>query len=98
MKQVAYDQRIVAAENEISGINCDIADFVSGMSLDPAEEMIICVNGGEEMKRNETAMAGQLWIQGDRKMTASNPPLDGMANTKEAAILSAVAEAVAWKN
>jgi hypothetical protein len=68
------------------------------MTLDPAEEMIICVNGSEEMKRNETAMAGQLWIQGDRKMTASNPPFDGMADTKEAAILSAVAEAVAWKN
>jgi hypothetical protein len=50
------------------------------------------------MKRNETAMAGQLWIQGDRKTTASNSPFDGMANTKEAAILSAVAEAVAWKN
>jgi hypothetical protein len=98
MKQVAYNQRIIAAENEISGINSDVADFVSGMSLDPAEEMIICVNGSEEMKRNETAMAGQLWIQGDRKMTASNPPLDGMANTKEAAILSAVAEAVTWKN
>jgi hypothetical protein len=60
--------------------------------------MIICVNGSEEMKRNETAMAGQLWIQGDRKMTAVNPPFDGMANMKEAAILSAVAEAVAWKN
>jgi hypothetical protein len=60
--------------------------------------MIICVNGSEEMKRNETAMAGQLWIQGDRKMTAANPPFPGMANTKEAAILSAIAEAVAWKN
>jgi hypothetical protein len=68
------------------------------MSLDPAEEMIICVNGSEEMKRNETAMAGQLWIQGDRKMAAANPPFEGMANTKESAILSAVAEAVAWKN
>jgi hypothetical protein len=31
-------------------------------------------------------------------MTAANPPFEGMANTKEAAILSAVAEAVAWKN
>jgi hypothetical protein len=68
------------------------------MTLDPAEEMIICVNGSEEMKHNETAMAGQLWIQGDRMMTASNSPFDGMANTKEAAILSGVAEAVAWKN
>jgi hypothetical protein len=98
MKQVAFNQRLIAAEEEISRINCDIADFVSEMSLDPAEEMIICVNGSEEMKRNETAMAGQLWIQGDRKMTAANPPFPGMANTKEAAILSAVAEAVAWKN
>jgi hypothetical protein len=31
-------------------------------------------------------------------MTASNPAYDGMANTKESAVLSAVAEAVAWKN
>jgi hypothetical protein len=31
-------------------------------------------------------------------MTASNAVLDGMPNTKEAAILSAVAEAVTWKN
>jgi hypothetical protein len=43
-------------------------------------------------------MAGQLWMQGDRMMTASNPAYDGMANTKEAAVLSAVAEAVVWKN
>jgi hypothetical protein len=83
LKQVAYNQRIIAAENEISGINCDVADFVSEMTLDPAEELIICVNGSEEMKRNETAMAGQLWIQGDRKMAAANPPFEGMANTKE---------------
>jgi hypothetical protein len=98
MKQVAYNQRIIEAENEISGINCDVADFVAGMTLDPIDEMVICVNGSEEMKRNETAMAGQLWMQGDRMMTASNPAYDGMANSKEAAILSAVAEAVVWKN
>jgi hypothetical protein len=60
--------------------------------------VIICVNGSQEMKRGETAMAGQLWIQGDRKMSVSNSPLPGMANTKEAAVLSAVADAVSWKN
>jgi hypothetical protein len=38
------------------------------MSLD--EELIICVNGSEEMKRGEEAVGGQLWIQGDRQMTA----------------------------
>jgi hypothetical protein len=98
MKQVAFNQRIIAAEEEISGINCDIADFVSEMSLDPSEEVIICVNGSQEMKRGETAMAGQLWVQGDRKMSVSNPPLPGMPNTKDAAVLSAVADAVTWRN
>jgi hypothetical protein len=98
LKQVAYNQRIMKAEEEISGINCDVADFVSKMTLDPAEEVVICVNGSQEMKRGETAMAGQLRIQGDRMMTASNPAFDGMSNTKESAVLSATAEAIAWKN
>jgi hypothetical protein len=98
LKQVAYNQRIMKAEEEISGINCDVADFVSKMSLDSAEEVAICVNGSQEMKKGETAMAGQLWIQGDRMMTASNPAFDGMSNSKESAVLSAAAEAVAWRN
>jgi hypothetical protein len=33
LKQVAYNQRILEAEHEIAGINCDIADFVSEMTL-----------------------------------------------------------------
>jgi hypothetical protein len=50
------------------------------------------------MKRNEEQIAGQLWIQGDRQMTASNKVLDGMANTRESAVLSAVVDAVAWRH
>jgi hypothetical protein len=50
------------------------------------------------MKKGETAMAGQLWIQGERLMTASNPAFEGMSNTKESAVLSAAAEAVTWRN
>jgi hypothetical protein len=96
--QVAYNERIMKAEEDISGVNCDVADFVSQMSLDPAEEVIICVNGPQEMKKGETAMAGQLWIQGDRMMTAANPAFPGMPNSKEAAILSATAEALEWRN
>jgi hypothetical protein len=68
------------------------------MSLDPAEQLVICVNGSEEMKRDEAAVGGQLWMQGDRRMTAHNLVLEGMANAKEAAILSATAEAVTWKH
>jgi hypothetical protein len=96
--QLAYNQRVLNAEKEVAGINCDVADFLSRMSTDPSDQLIICVNGSEEMKRNETAIGGQLWIQGDRQMTASNVVLEGMANTREAAILTAAVEAVAWKH
>jgi hypothetical protein len=50
------------------------------------------------MKRDEEAVGGQLWMQGDRQMTASNHVLDGMANSRESAIPSAAAEAVMWKH
>jgi hypothetical protein len=48
------------------------------------------------MKRNEAAVGGQLWIQGQRQMTAMNRVAEGLANDKEGAILSAVDEAVTW--
>jgi hypothetical protein len=37
-KQVAYNQRILKAGQEIDGINCDLADFPSRMSLDRPED------------------------------------------------------------
>jgi hypothetical protein len=68
------------------------------MSHDPSDQLVICVNGSEDMKRNESAIGGQLWIQGDRQMTASNQVLEGLANNKEGAVLSATVEAVTWKS
>jgi hypothetical protein len=97
LKQVAYNQRVIEAEDEVAGINCDVADFLSGMTLDPEEQVVICVNGSEEMKRNEEAVGGQLWMQSGRQMTAYNTVLDGMANSRESAILTAAAEAVTWR-
>jgi hypothetical protein len=52
------------------------------------EPVIICVNSGESMKRNEQAVGGQLWMQGDRVMSATNVPLEGMANDSTSAVLS----------
>jgi hypothetical protein len=52
-KQVAYNQRVLSAENEIAGINCDIGEFLSQMSANPTEPVIICVNAGESLKRHE---------------------------------------------
>jgi hypothetical protein len=98
LKQVAYNQRVIEAKEEIAGINCDVADFLSGMTLDPEEQLVICVNGSEAMKRDEEAIGGQLWMQSGRQMTASNKVINEMANSRESAILSAAAEAVNWKH
>jgi hypothetical protein len=98
LKQLAYNQRVLNAEKEVAGINCDIAEFLSEISIDSSDQLIICVNGSEEMKRNESSIGGQLWIQGERQMTAANLVLEGMANTKEGAVLTAAVEAVTWKH
>jgi hypothetical protein len=97
LKQIAYNERVLEAEGEIAGINCEVPTFLSELSLDPEEKLIICVNGSVQMKRNKAAIAGQLWVQGDRQMTVASGVLDGMANTKESAVLAAVSEAVTWR-
>jgi hypothetical protein len=56
LKQVAHNQRVIEAEEEVAALNCDVADFLLDMSLDPEEQVVICVNGSEEMKRNEEAI------------------------------------------
>jgi hypothetical protein len=66
------------------------------MSVD--EPVFVCINSSEEMKRDEQAIAGQLWVQGDRQMTASNATPEGMANTRASALLYAAAEAVTWNH
>jgi hypothetical protein len=60
LRQSAYNESVLSAENEVAGINCDIADFLLGLSNDPSEQLVICVNGSEEMKRDEAAVGGQL--------------------------------------
>jgi hypothetical protein len=98
LKQAEYNQRVIDAEDEIAGINVGGVEFLSELSADPAEPLVVCVNGSEEMKRNEEAIGGQLWMQSGRQMTASNKVAEGMTNTRESAILSAAAEAVTWRH
>jgi hypothetical protein len=95
-KQVAYNQRVLEAEKEIAGINCDVPHFLEDMSVD--EPVFVCINSSEELKRDEQAIAGQLWVQGDLQMTASNATPEGMANTRDSALLYAAAEAVTWNH
>jgi hypothetical protein len=96
MKQVAYNQRVLSAEKEIAGINCDIRDFLIQMRATPEEPIIVCVNTGPSPKRHEQHLGGQLWIQGSRQMTATNIQFDGMPNDGVSVCLSAVAKAVEW--
>jgi hypothetical protein len=98
LKQVAYNDRIIQSEKEIAAINADIPEFLSQMNLDPNDQVVIVTNGSEEMKRDEEAFAGQLWMQSDRHMTAANPVIKGDPRSREAAILSAVYEAVSWRH
>jgi hypothetical protein len=95
-KQVAYNQRVIDAEQSIAGINCGVPHFLEDLTAD--EPVFVCINRSEEMKRAEQALAGQLWIQGDRQMTATNVPAPGRANTRDSALLSAAAEAVSWNH
>jgi hypothetical protein len=95
-KQVAYNERVLKAEDEIAGINRDIADFLSGMNA--VEVITVCVNAGASMKRNETVLGGQLWQQQGRSMTAVNGTIDRMPNTREPAILATSVEAIEWKH
>jgi hypothetical protein len=95
-RQVAYNQRVLSAENEIAGINCDIGESLSQMSLVPAEPVVICVNSGESLKRHEQHLGGQLWLQSDRQMTATNIQFEGMSDDATSVCLAEVAEAVEW--
>jgi hypothetical protein len=62
------------------------------------EPVFVYINSSEEMKREEQALAGQLWVQGDRQMTATNLTPPGMAKTRDSALLYAAAEAVTWNH
>jgi hypothetical protein len=53
LKQVAYNQRVFKAEDAIASINTEIADFLLNFSTDPADQVVICVSAGEQMKRHE---------------------------------------------
>jgi hypothetical protein len=95
-KQVSHNQRVLRAEDEIAGINCDVGEFLSKMSAD--EPAIVCVNASTSLKRHEQHLGGQLWMQGDRHMSATNIQLDGMSNDATSVTLAAVAEAVDWEH
>jgi hypothetical protein len=84
-KQVAYNERVLQARDDVAGILREVADFLSGVTS--TGTITVCINAGASMKRNETILGGQLWLHEDRSMTAVNGNIDGMPNTRESVIL-----------
>jgi hypothetical protein len=95
-KQIAHNRRVLSAEEEIAGINCDVAEFLSQMSANPDELIVVCVNSESGLKRHEECIGGQLSIQGNRQMTATNKIFEGMSNDVDSATLAETTEEVEW--
>jgi hypothetical protein len=49
-KQVAFNQRVLKDEEEVSGINSGLADFMQGMSFAIDNPVFVYVNVGERMR------------------------------------------------
>jgi hypothetical protein len=71
---------VLKAGEEIDGINWDLEDFLAGMNISPEDPVIVCVDAGESMKRDEQHIGGHLSLQGNRSMTATNVIFLGMKN------------------
>jgi hypothetical protein len=66
------------------------------MSANPDEPIVVCVNSEAGLKRHEECIGGQLWIQGNRQITATNKVFEGMSNDTDSATLAGITEAVEW--
>jgi hypothetical protein len=93
-KQVAFDQRILENEEEVAGINADLADLLQEMKMDTT--LFACVNVGGRM-RGTQPVCGQLWTQEDRQMPAICVPMEGVGNSREEGALSGIVDVLSWR-
>jgi hypothetical protein len=96
-KQIAFNRRVLSAEEQIAGINLGLGDFLQDMSFDESEPLFVCVGGNHAM-RGTKPIGGQYWRQGNRETAAINVVLDGMDGGQESVLLSAIHEAVDWRH
>jgi hypothetical protein len=93
--QISFNQRVLKNEEEVSGINHGMADFLMDMSLAEDNPLFVCVNVGERMSGTQP-VCGQSWTHEDRQMTAINPPMPELDNSRESVALSWVVKALTW--
>jgi hypothetical protein len=88
-------QRILKNEEEVAGINADLADFLQGMKISALR--VACVNAGGRM-RGMQPVCGQLWTQKNRQMSAASLPMEGLGNSREEAALSGIVDVLSWRH
>jgi hypothetical protein len=84
-------------EEEVSGINSGLADFLVGLSVEVENPVFVCVNVRERM-RGTQPICGRLWTQEDRQMTATNPPMEKLDKYRESVTLSGIVDALTWRH
>jgi hypothetical protein len=95
-KQVAFNGRVLKNEEEISGINSELAQFVLGLSSDPSIPIYICVNDAPSMCGSQP-IGGQYWKQGELQLASTNMVYFDADNSKKSVAISALCDAVAWR-
>jgi hypothetical protein len=86
-KQVAFNRRVLKPEEEVSGINSGLADFLQEMSFAPENPVYVCVNVGERTKGTQP-IGGQLWTQECRQMSVTNKVVEDRDSSRKAVALS----------
>jgi hypothetical protein len=61
-EQIAFNCRVLKTEEEVAGINSEMADFLQGMSFDPANPLFVCLC--------------ESWAHHERQSACRRPTLD----------------------
>jgi hypothetical protein len=96
-KHVAFNRRVLKNEEEISGINSELAQSVHGLSSDSNVQIYICVNDAPST-RGSQPIHGQYWRQGELQLASTNMVYFDADNSKKSVALSALYAAVAWRH
>jgi hypothetical protein len=96
-KKIAFNPRVLKNEEEVSGINSSLAEFLQDMNFDLENPVFVSANVGERM-RGTQPMCGQLWTQKSRQMTASSSAVQKLDGSRESIALSGVVDVLIWRH
>jgi hypothetical protein len=93
--EISFNERVLEKENEVVPINSALPEFLMGMSMN--KSTFVSINVGQWM-RGTQPIGGQLWIQEDRKMSATSTVLPDTGHLMEVVALDAVSDALTWRH